>query len=134
MKLKSILLSSIVCVLFAQSNTNIGSSLLSKSGSTNSRVWNFNFINSGPDTAVGAQVDSFTLTQTSGTTCTTNPVVSNSFPISLGDVGPGYATAGYSVTIDFSGCSNNARFTLITTLEANNGTTTSTVPRYNQFQ
>jgi len=118
------------CLLFA-ANTSIALILTGKSGPLNARVWNANFINTGPDAALGAQVDSFTLTQTGGASCT--PVVTTTFPIVIGDLGPGYATAPYSVVIDFTGCLSTTRFTMVQTLEANSGQNTASVARTNQF-
>jgi hypothetical protein len=38
------------------------------------------------------------------------------------------------LTIDFSGCAANARFTVSIALSANNGTTSGSIVRLNQFQ
>ncbi|HEY6392278.1 MAG TPA: hypothetical protein VIX89_13415 [Bryobacteraceae bacterium] len=129
MSAKTLLLLFMACLLFAF-NASIGSTLTSKTGPLNARVWNFNFINSGPDAALGAQVDSFTLTQTFGASCT--PVIATTFPIIVGDLSPGYS-APYSVGIDFTGCAATARFTLAQTFEANSGQTTAAVTKFNQF-
>jgi hypothetical protein len=94
-------------------------------------VWGFTVGNTGPGSATGAQMTSFTLHQTGGAACT--PVVATAFPLALGNLGPA-TSVPVSVTTDFSSCAASARFTLTVVLSANSGATTVTVSNGNQFQ
>ncbi|MGH9530124.1 MAG: endo-1,4-beta-xylanase, partial [Terriglobales bacterium] len=82
-----------------------------KSGPQNARVWTITATNGGSGTAYTTQINGFTLTQVGGPACT--PVVTppSSYPIVLGDIASG-SSVGTSFTIDFTGCSNAARFTM----------------------
>ncbi|HLK18830.1 MAG TPA: endo-1,4-beta-xylanase [Bryobacteraceae bacterium] len=85
--------------------------IASKTGTQSARVWTITATNPSSTTAYGTQITGFTLTQTGGAACT--PVITppSSFPVSLGDI-PGSGMASASFTIDFTGCSATARFTL----------------------
>ncbi len=85
--------------------------LSGKSGAQNARVWNVTAMNDGPGIAYGVQISGFTLTQVSGAACT--PVITppSSYPVSMGDLASG-SSAHATFTIDFTGCSALARFTL----------------------
>lgn len=85
--------------------------IASKSGVQNARVWTVTASNGGPGTAYGTQVTGFSLTQVAGAACT--PVVTppSSYPVSLGDIAASNS-ASAAFTIDFTGCSSLARFTL----------------------
>jgi endo-1,4-beta-xylanase len=84
----------------------------SKSGTVGgTRTWTVTATNPSSGPAYATQISGFTLTQTGGAACT--PVITppGSFPISLGDIAAG-GSANASFTIDFTGCSSIARFTL----------------------
>jgi uncharacterized repeat protein (TIGR02543 family) len=116
---------------FTPQATSLGGTISGKSGPANARAWTFSITNSGPGAANAAMISSFTLTQAAGTACT--PVISNRLPMSVGNLAPG-ATQSFVVTIDFSACAFNARFTLNTGLSANGGAATGSIVRANQFQ
>jgi uncharacterized repeat protein (TIGR02543 family) len=116
---------------FTPLSTSLGGMISGKSGPANARAWTFGITNSGPGAANGAMITSFTLTQVAGAACT--PVVVNSLPMSVGNLAPG-ATQSAVVTINFSACAFNARFTLNTGLSANSGAASGSIVRANQFQ
>jgi endo-1,4-beta-xylanase len=88
---------------------NLTGSIATKSGPQNARVWTLTLSNPGPGTAYGAQIAGFALKQTSGAPCA--PTVSGVFPMVLGDLATG-ASANANVTIDFTGCSSLALFSV----------------------
>jgi endo-1,4-beta-xylanase len=83
----------------------------SKTGAQNARVWTVTATNGTVGPAYATQITGFTLTQTSGAAC--SPVITppSSFPVSLGDIPTG-GTASANFTINFTGCSALARFTM----------------------
>jgi hypothetical protein len=116
---------------FAAGPTSLGGSLGIKSGPQNARVWPFTIGNNGPGVALGAQITSLTLQETSGAPCT--PVISTPMPASAGDIGP-HATSTVNVTIDFTGCPSNAFFKATAILSANGGAATGSIVKLNQLQ
>lgn len=117
---------------FAPLPASMSAGLGSKSGTQSGRVWALSLLDNGPGVALGTTIHDFTLTQTYGAACT--PIVSNVFPLFLGDLSPGQ-TANTSVTINFArGCALNARFTARFTYSANNGAVSGYLVRYNQYE
>jgi Divergent InlB B-repeat domain/Domain of unknown function DUF11 len=117
---------------FVAGPTTIGAMNTGKTGPSNARLWGFTFTNNGPGAANAAKLSSFTLTQVFGTACT--PVlISPTLPLSLGNLAPG-GSASATMTVDFSSCPMNARFTLQIGLTANAGASNTTITRANQFQ
>jgi endo-1,4-beta-xylanase len=83
-----------------------------KSGTVGgSRTWTIVATNPSGSPAYAAQITGFTLTQTGGAAC--SPVVTppSSYPVLLGDIAAN-STATATFTINFTGCSATARFTL----------------------
>jgi hypothetical protein len=117
---------------FLAGATSLGGSITGKSGLANTRQWAFNITNNGPGAANAAMLTSFSLAQASGSACTPS-VTAPSFPTNLGNLAPGASTP-VTVTIDFSSCPLNARFTLNVGISANAGAATGSVTRYNQFR
>ncbi|MGH9720500.1 MAG: beta strand repeat-containing protein, partial [Bryobacteraceae bacterium] len=115
----------------AGGNPALSGNITAKSGPSNARVWTVRIDNAGPGTAVNAQINGLTLTQTFGVACT--PVVSAPFPLALGSINPAAFATG-NITIDFTGCAVNARFTATVPFSSNSGAVTGTIIRYNQFQ
>jgi hypothetical protein len=113
--------------------TTMAGNITSKAGTSNARVWTLTLTNNGPSAAMGVQVNSVNLTQTFGAACT--PVVSMpaAFPLSVGSIAPA-GSDSTAITINFTGCPANARFTANISFSANSGTVTGTVIRYNQFE
>jgi hypothetical protein len=107
--------------------------ITAKAGPSNARVWTVTFINNGPGVAVGVQVNSLELTQTFGAAC--SPIVTTpaAFPLAVGSIAPS-GTGSTAITINFTGCPANARFTANISFSANSETVTGTVIRYNQFE
>ncbi len=106
--------------------------IATKSGPSNARVWSINVANHGGAPAYEVTLPSFTLTQTFGTTCAPAITSPNAFPLMLGMISGGSSATG-NVTIDFSGCPNNARFTLNAPIQST-GSSAASLVRTNQFQ
>jgi hypothetical protein len=113
--------------------TTMAGNITSKAGPSNARVWTVTFTNNGPGAAMGVQINSVNLTQTFGAACT--PVVTTpaAFPLSVGSIAPAGSDPA-AITINFTGCPANARFTANISFSANSGAVTGTVIRYNQYQ
>ena len=111
--------------------TQLAGLITGKSGPTNARAWTITLSNSGPGAANAAEINSLTLKQTFGAACT--PVIASSFPVAVGSIAPASSANGV-VTIDFTGCPNNARFTTTFSFSANNGVVTGSKTLYNQFR
>jgi uncharacterized repeat protein (TIGR02543 family) len=116
---------------FQPGPTSLGGSFTAKTGPSNARVWTATIGNNGPGWALGTQITSFTLTQTSGTACT--PVITTTMPATVGDIAPA-SNGTANVTIDFTGCPTNANFTVVVPLSANNGAAHGVIRRTNQLQ
>ena len=112
-------------------NTSLSGLIASKSGSQSARVWTITLSNTGPGAASTAQINSLILTQTGGGAC--SPVVTSAFPVAVGNIGPASSGSG-AVTINFTGCPVNARFTTTFTFSANAGAVTGSRTLYNEFQ
>lgn len=106
-------------------------SIASKTGPRNARVWSIAMNNPGPGTAYSVQVSRLTLTQAAGPACT--PVVTGRASIAVGDLAEGESSP-VSFTIDFTGCSPVARFTMTVPWSAANGADTGSIVRGSQFQ
>jgi hypothetical protein len=113
---------------FAAATTTLGGTLSSKSGSPSARQWVLSIKNNGPGVANGVALTGFTLTQTGGKACT--PVVP-SLPVSVGNLAPG-ASAPLTLTINFSSCAGNTKFTMDAELSANAGVATGSIVLSNQ--
>jgi hypothetical protein len=100
--------------------------IASKSGSQNARVWTVLVGNSGTGLAASAQISRIVFTQTFGASCT--PEATTTFPVALGSIAAGSSADG-AVTIDFTGCPNDARFTVRVGLSANSGAVVTTILR-----
>jgi endo-1,4-beta-xylanase len=105
--------------------------LTAKAGAENARVWTLTLANAGPGTAYGTQLSGFTLIQTSGAACT--PVIQAQLPAAFGDIAPN-ASANANVTIDFTGCSAVARFSLNAPFSSSNGWNAGAIIRNNEFR
>lgn len=86
-------------------------SIVGKTGASNARVWTLTAKNGAVGPAYETQINGLTLTQTSGAAC--SPVISapGGFPVVLGDI-PASGSASAAITINFTGCSSTARFTM----------------------
>ena len=104
-----------------------------KVGTQNARVWTITLANSGPSSAINAQINGLTLTQSSGAACA--PVITSpaSFPLPLGTILAGGSASG-NVTIDFTGCVATARFTATIPFSSNGGLSSGTKILNNQFR
>src|SRR6266702_3570286 len=100
-------------------SANLTGSITSKVGGSDLRVWKLTLSNSGVRRANRSQINTFSLTQASGTgTC--HPKVIGQLPINVGDIAPG-GHASVAVPIDFSRCSESARFNVSLVFSSNNG-------------
>jgi hypothetical protein len=104
-----------------------------KSGVQSSRFWTITLSNKSGCPAENAQIDSMFLTQTAGAACT--PMITSplSFPLGVGNV-PSNSQASGTVSIDFTGCPNNARFRADIDYSSNNGAVSGSKTLNNQFR
>ena len=116
---------------FVPEQTSFGFTVTRKSGPLNARAWDLTITNKGPGVANSAELTSFTLTQTAGAAC--QPVVATSFPASLGNLAPA-GTKAITVTINFTGCAQSARFSVDAKFSADSGASTGSVVRTNQTE
>jgi hypothetical protein len=113
------------------STTPLSGRVASESGPQNARIWSIE-VDSGGGPAYGAAIDGFAIRQTFGAAC--SPVVTSpQFPVSLGDI-PANSSATAPITIDFTGCAANARFSVNIPLSANGGNSTGSIVRNNEFR
>jgi hypothetical protein len=107
--------------------------IANKSGPQNARLWTIALTNKSYCPAENAQIDGLTLTQTYGATCA--PIISTpaSFPLGVGNILPS-STASGTVTVDFTGCPNNARFSATIPFSANSGAASGSKTLNNQFR
>ena len=110
------------------------SAITAKSGASNARQWSISVTNNGPGAAYDAKLVGLMFTQTFGTACTMAPVrLTPALPVSLGTLGVG-TTSQTPVTLDFSGCPANARFTVTVDYVSNGGSSIGLVQLANQMQ
>lgn len=85
--------------------------LTSKSGSKDARLWTITATNGDVGPAYATQITGITLKQIEGRPC--SPVITppGPFPVSLGDIATS-GSASTSLVVDFSKCSDTARFIL----------------------
>ncbi|HME00133.1 MAG TPA: glycoside hydrolase family 9 protein [Terriglobia bacterium] len=116
----------------APATTSLTGLITATSGSQSARNWTITLNNNGPFGANAAEIDSLHLTQTGGAAC--SPLVNPAqFPVNVGNIGWGGSALGV-VTINFTGCPSNARFTVNFTFDADGGKVTGSKTLYNQFQ
>jgi endo-1,4-beta-xylanase len=87
-------------------------SLTSRMGPPSQSIWTITATNGNVGTAYNTLINSFTLKQVSGRSC--SPVITapgGSYPVSLGNIPTG-GSASAAFTINFSGCNPSARFIL----------------------
>ena len=116
---------------FTDLPTKLSGLMTGQSGTQSAAVWTIQLSNAGPGAANAAQINSLSLAQTGGAACT--PVVTSTFPVAVGNIAPASSGSG-NVNLNFTGCPNNARFTVTFTFSANAGTVTGSRTLYNQFQ
>lgn len=98
---------------------NLTASVIGKEGPHSLRVWKVSLNNLGAGRASGSQINQLSLTQSGGGGAC-HPKVVKRLPIEVGNIIPsGYASV--DVPIDFSKCSDNARFSMNLVFSANNG-------------
>jgi hypothetical protein len=105
-----------------------------KGGLQNARGWTVTLTNTIFNSAgVNAQIDGLTLSQSSGAACA--PVITNpaTFPLVLGNILANGKASG-TVTLDFTGCPSNARFTATIPFSGNNGAVSGSKTLTNQFR
>jgi len=98
-------------------------------GKADSRTITLTATNGNVGTAYGMQINSFTLTQASGPSCTPTLLSGPTSPIVLGDI-TADATASVTFTYKINGCNPNAQWTITAPWTANvyeNGTFTTTI-------
>ncbi|MBV9304216.1 MAG: hypothetical protein JOY62_13220 [Acidobacteriaceae bacterium] len=116
---------------FKQKPTCLTGSITSKSGPTNQRVWTIQVHDDGPGLADATIVKSIDLKQTSGSSC--KPVVKTALPARVGNLAP-KANGVARITIDFTGCSQDAQFSTSTVMVANGGTAKGFLDTHNERQ
>jgi alpha-galactosidase len=100
-------------------SANLTASIPGKAGSHSLRVWEVSLSNLGMSDAKGSQIHTFSLTQSGGDGAC-HPRVIGRIPIEAGDIVPG-GRSSVEVPIDFSNCSDTARFSVNLVFSANNG-------------
>lgn len=116
---------------FTEGPTVLTGVISGKKGPDTARQWTFLIVNTGPGAANNAQLNSLTLTQTSGKAC--SATITTPIPISLGNLAPlGHTST--TVTIDFTNCAASAEFRVKGTLTANQGHAGGTILLLNQQQ
>ena len=113
-------------------SANLAGEITRKVGGQGQRLWKLTLTNSGSGAAVRARVSNFALTQTSGDYACT-PRVEQLLPINVGSIAPG-SSASVEIPIDFSRCSEDARFAMSIISSANNGADVSTITASNQTE
>jgi alpha-galactosidase len=93
--------------------------IVRKSGADRRRVWKISLSNAGPRQAVRPEINTLSLTQTSGAGAC-HPKVIGHLPLELRDIAPG-DHADIEVPIDFSRCAEGAKFSVGLVFSANNG-------------
>ncbi|WP_445367918.1 hypothetical protein ACH5Y9_24465 [Methylomonas sp. BW4-1] len=111
----------------------LSAGISSKTGTQSGRIWTITLSNNSRCPAENAQIDTFSLTQLSGSSCT--PTITNpaSFPLGVGNIQAGAKVSG-TATINFNGCPNAARFKATITFSSNNGEVTGSKTLTNQFR
>jgi alpha-galactosidase len=90
-----------------------------KTGSNGLRIWTVSLNNSGPGRALGTQINTFSVTQTSGAgSC--HPKALTPLPIELKSIPPG-GHVDVDVPINFSRCTASAGFSVSLVFSADNG-------------
>jgi hypothetical protein len=102
-----------------------------KSGAAGARVWSIQLSNNGPAATVASEISGISFVQAGGAPCT--PTVTSTLPVGGGSLAPG-ASVTVPVTLNFSGCAANSRFTVTVSLSANSGNASGSIVRLNQFQ
>ena len=110
----------------------LSGSILNKSGPSDARTWKIDIENGSNQVANATQITGVALQQSRGAACTP-AFVGKQFPLAVGNIRPG-DSAEIPVVIDFSTCQVSATFTVTVTATANNGVTSGTIQRLNQFQ
>lgn len=103
-----------------------------KTGPKSDRLWEVSLHNPSYCQAINAQIDDLLFKQISGNACFPN-VVSPDMPLGVGDIGAGGSASG-EVTVDFSSCPNNARFSVTVPFSNNDGASTGVKTFNNQYR
>jgi hypothetical protein len=104
-----------------------------KSGPQHARQWTLTLTDNSHCPAENTQIDDLTLTQTFGAACSPVVMLPSPFPLPMGDI-TSRGTASTTVTVDFSGCPNNARFRVTIPYSANDGASSGSITLNNQFR
>jgi alpha-galactosidase len=98
---------------------NLTTAILAQTGASIQRSWKLDMANSGESQAENAQINILSLTQASGHgTC--QPRIIGGLPINVGNIKP-HDHASVAVPIDFSKCSEDARFNVSIVFSSDNG-------------
>ena len=110
--------------------------IVSKEGVQNARQWTIEVRNGGSERVREARIGGVHFTQTSGgggEACAPTIRKPAAFPLGLGDI-PAGGTARASLTIDFTGCANQAQFTVEMRFSGNGGMARGTLRRSNDYR
>jgi alpha-galactosidase len=98
---------------------NLTTAILAQTGASIQRSWKLDMANSGESQAENAQINILSLTQASGHgTC--QPRIIGRLPINVGNIKP-HDHASVAVPIDFSKCSEDARFNVSIVFSSDDG-------------
>jgi hypothetical protein len=96
----------------AQESAALHARIAGKDGTENARRWTLAIRNEGSAAVSGVEIAAFRLTPSGGdTACAPTVRTPASFPLSVGSIAAG-GSAAASITIDFTGCSNQTRFSV----------------------
>jgi alpha-galactosidase len=103
----------------AMERVNLTTTIVSQTGLSTERSWTLDMENSGDSQAQDGQINILSLTQASGHgTC--QPRIIGGLPINVGNIKP-HDHASVAVPIDFSKCSEDARFNVSIVFSSDNG-------------
>jgi hypothetical protein len=125
-----------VAAAWAAEPVQLDGRIVGKQGVRNARQWTIEVRNSGSDAVRGARIGAVHFTQTSmggGEACAPAIRTPAAFPLALGDI-PAGGTARASLTIDFTGCANQAQFTVEMHFSGNGGAARGTLRRSNDYR
>jgi alpha-galactosidase len=108
-----------IAIAPAVESSHLTTSVISKEGPRSLRIWKVSLNNLGVGRAIDSLINQLSLTQYDGSgSC--HPKLIKGLPIEVGGILPGSNTS-VDIPIDFSKCSDGARFSMTIVVSANNG-------------
>jgi hypothetical protein len=98
---------------------NLAMGIVSRTGTTADRIWKLELANLGKEKLESAQLNSLSFVQASGQGAC-QPSILTGLPIIVGDIAP-QSFKAFELSIDFSECSNDARFNMSASYSSDRG-------------